>query len=218
MYQSQPDGSEERLSALQIQIDELRRKLSFYEGFDQVLNESTARSAELVRLAAQRQSEADAAERSARQSMERMALDQQELFGRIRMELDSIRGAVENLAAIVDAGLTRPDTAVRNLTSQPSREVAPTPADPEPAASTQTFTLVVRGIRDVERAQSLQSHLAAIPGVGSVQPREFHHGVLRLECLVERGIELDDLVPWGGPSLEVVDRGPQALIVAIRLN
>ncbi|MFM8592988.1 MAG: hypothetical protein ACKOCK_01150, partial [Chloroflexota bacterium] len=117
MYQPHPGGSEERLSSLQIQIDELRRRLSFYEGFDQVLNESTARSAELVRRAAQRQSEADAAERSARQAMERMALDQQELFGRIGMELDSIRGAVENLAAIVDAGLTRPDTAVRNLTS-----------------------------------------------------------------------------------------------------
>ena len=203
------------------EVAELRRKLAFYEGFDQILNESTARSAELVRMAAQRQEASEASARAANEATARLVHEQRTLLGDLASELAEVQERLEVLAARVHAAIA--EVAGVELPSPPQappngqKPAATSPTPPGMAdAEASLFTLVVRGEENVERAQSLQEWLASLPGVTRVEPREFHHGVLRVEVIGDRPVTLEDLLVWGGPGLEVVDRGPQALIVANR--
>jgi hypothetical protein len=86
------------------------------------------------------------------------------------------------------------------------------PIDSEPGR----FVLLVHGVPNAATALSLKSYLDDLSFVSRVEPREFAAGVLRLQVMLDRALQREDLLAWdGGRELAVVLSRPGLLEVKL---
>ncbi|HEU0116903.1 MAG TPA: hypothetical protein VFQ80_19570, partial [Thermomicrobiales bacterium] len=112
-----------------------------------------------------------------------------------------------------------PPTERQALASPPATSVAAAVEHgdgvPEPiVAAPRSMTVIVHGLPDARSALSLQRHLAAVAGGGTVLAREFMAGIARFE-VTGKTITFDDLRRWdGGDGLRPVHVQPDVVEAA----
>jgi hypothetical protein len=213
------------------EIARLRRRLAFYEGFDDLIQQNISRSGDLLRLAVERQAEAERELAAGREELARAAAAQRDVLDALAAELATVRSGLDALAARIEtasAGLARiAATGDGDRSAPPAPDVPASPvAAAQPGSPTRpplaaagdaprTGSVIVHGIAGVEDARSYQTWLASRPGVQSVTPREFASGILRLDVAAVPfpGV---DAAGWPGHALEVVDVGPGATVLRRR--
>ena len=80
------------------EVIDLRRRVAFYEGFDGIIKENVARAGDLLRLASERQAEADHAAAVARQDWERDTERYRATLVALLSEVRALDDAVETVA------------------------------------------------------------------------------------------------------------------------
>ncbi len=224
------------------EIVRLRRRLAFYEGFDDLIQQNISRSGDLLRLAAERQAEAERELAAERENLARAAAAQRDVLDALAADLATLRRTLDALAARVESArdgiapvvAQEEGSATHAVAAPPAAEGAAlvperrAPPHPEPAAvapveaapatdghGLRSGSVVVHGIAGVEDARSYQTWLASCPGVHSVTPREFAAGILRLD-VAAAPFPGADAAGWPGHALEVVDLGPGATVLRLR--
>jgi len=77
------------------EVAELRRRLAFYEEFDRIIQENVARAGDLLRLAAERQAEADRAVVAARHELEAETRRHRAVLTQLLAELHTLRASLD---------------------------------------------------------------------------------------------------------------------------
>lgn len=210
------------------EVARLRRRLAFYEGFDDLIQQNISRSGDLLRLAAERQAEAERELAAERAELARTAATQRDLLAALATEVATVRTGLDALAGRLETARNELDRiAAAGQDGQPTPErptaapAATLPGAParQPVAATgddrRTGSVIVHGIAGVEDARSYQTWLASRPGVRSVTPREFSSGILRLD-VAATPFPGADAAGWPGHALDVVDVGPGATVLRLR--
>jgi hypothetical protein len=81
----------------------LRRRLAFYEGFDDLIQQNISRSGDLLRRASEQQAEADRAIAASRADLVRVAAEQHEALGALADELTRLRSGLDALAGRIES-------------------------------------------------------------------------------------------------------------------
>ncbi len=255
------------------EIAALRQRLAFYEGFDLIIQENIARSGDLLRLAAERQAQADHAAAIARRDLERETRRHLELLVGLLAEVESLRDAVDavttRVAVAIAAGDEQEPTSIPAAgSSSGDRERAQAPVgaaesvgfppsgvpestmgnrasgaggqarasalgsstadehlpevvgspasgDVDGVAVGVSQALVVHGISDVTLARSLVDHLRGQEAIGTVEPKEFVGGVLRLAIAGRRPVRREDESAWSGGEVEIAEEGSGMLVLRL---
>lgn len=166
---------------LEQHIRNLQERLSFYEGFDVLIQDNVAHARELFRLAAQ---EREAAASDA--GLARHAVGQREAA--LRTELESVAADLRSLALAVDAMFQRVARALGESTNGR--------VDGPGARSEQPVAIVVHGVPSARTALSLQRFVGALPQVAEVSAREFAGGVFRLDARVRERLQANQFGAW----------------------
>ena len=95
-------------------------------------------------------------------------------------------------------GAVRPGTDGLPLPEPPAADpaAASTPGPADPAAAVGASVVLVHGVPRATTALSLKRYLEGLEHVGSVEPREYAEGVLRLQVISARPLVFDDLRGW----------------------
>ncbi|HET7095687.1 MAG TPA: hypothetical protein VFI22_19500, partial [Thermomicrobiales bacterium] len=222
---STPPPAPESVAATDVQseLERLRQRLRFYEGFDTIIQETTSRAGELLRAAEAERSRAAREAVAAREEAARAAEARRSLLLDLAADMDAL---ARRIRAAIDAG--EPDAAPDPPPDAP-HETAPMREPPSPLAQGQeslaaaaqamnggvasaaapgSMTVIVHGVPDALAALSLQRHLAALAGGGTVLAREFMAGIARFE-VTGTAITFEDLRRWdGGGALRPVHLQP----------
>jgi hypothetical protein len=171
---------------LEQELRALQERLSFYEGFDLLIQDNVTQARELFRRAAQeRETAAATSERVRREASEREAA--------LRAELASIGAELDRLAQSVKALSARVARVLGATTEDDGWNAMPAGAAERPLA------VVVHGVPSARTALSLQRFIASLPQVADVSAREFVGGVLRLDARVQDRLLVDQFSAWGDP-------------------
>lgn len=81
------------------EIARLRRRLAFYEGFDDLIQQNISRSGDLLRLAAERQAEAERELSAEREDLARTAAAQRDALAALAADLAGVRAGLDALAS-----------------------------------------------------------------------------------------------------------------------
>jgi hypothetical protein len=234
-----PAGQPANDAALRAELDQLRQRLRFYEGFDRIIQDNISRASELLRAAEEERAlaarELIAAREDAARTAQRqrsllidLAAEAQALSRRILDAVDAVQGFAIDPAPEPESATEPPPPALADRPAAAAEAVAEPPADPAGggAAADQgvaavpsrngprSMTVIVHGVPDARAALSLQRHLARVAGGGTVLAREFMDGIARFE-VTGNAITFADLRRWdGGEALRPVHLLPDVVEVA----
>jgi hypothetical protein len=190
---------------LQALLARARERLSFYEGFDQVIAENVRRSGELMHEALARREQASG-ERERAERDRSLALA---ALGELETGLEAIRAQVAILADRL--GETRetlsrdtPEALIPAATSASAVEAPATetglPTGPEPGdsawSSPRVIDVIAHGVERAAVAVALQRYLGDLEPVVGVEAREFAEGMLRLRVTAARPLREADFTGW----------------------
>ncbi|HEU5432391.1 MAG TPA: hypothetical protein VFU81_12055 [Thermomicrobiales bacterium] len=221
---------------MQAELEQLRQRLRFYEGFDRIIQDNISRAGELLRAAEEERTLAARELTAARQETTRSAQRQRTLLIDLAAEAQALsRRMLDAVDALPgDVTTTEPGSPAESTRTAPSDEpvdaaavaiAAPTSGhtagdvDAGPLATAtadgpRAMTVIVHGVPDARAALSLQRHLAQLAGPGTVLAREFMGGIARFE-VTGNAITFDDLRRWdGGEALRPVHLLPDVVEVA----
>ncbi|HEU0116931.1 MAG TPA: hypothetical protein VFQ80_19710, partial [Thermomicrobiales bacterium] len=203
------------------EVEQLRQRLRFYEGFDKIIQDNISRAGELLRAAEEERRRAALGASAAREAAARATERRQALLRDLAADADALSRRI--LAAIDDGesddAAEAPSTERQALASQPGTPVAAAvehgdSAPEPPAEAPRSMTVIVHGLPDARSALSLQRHLAAVTGGGTVLAREFMAGIARFE-VTGKTVTFDDLRRWdGGDGLRPVHVQPDVVEAA----
>jgi hypothetical protein len=181
---------------LERQVRQLQERLTFYEGFDQLIQENVGRARDLFRKAAEEREAAAADAARIRQDAERQAATNRAELAFVADELRGLAAAVETLSRRV-ADALESDGAT---------------SDAAGASGEQRVALVIHGIPSAESALSLQRFVAALPQVVNVSAREFAGGLLRLDARVRERLTREQFTAWeGAAGMRLLTNQPDVL-------
>lgn len=185
---------------LERQVRQLRERLAFYEGFDQLIQENVAQARELFSRAAEEREAAAAEATRIRQEAERRAAAN-------RAELAFVAEELRGLAAAVDALSQRvADALARGAETTGAEDIS----------GEQRVAIVIHGLPSAESALTLQRFVAALPHVVNVSAREFAGGLLRLDALVRGRLTREQLEAWeGAAGMRLLTDQPDLLELAL---
>jgi hypothetical protein len=189
------------------QVRALQERLTFYEGFDRLIQDNVTHARELFRLAAQEREAAATAIDQARHDAGRRETH-------LRGELKEIASDLRQLSQLVEAMSDRLERAL----GEPALEDSWTePALKADLRTEQSVALVVHGVPSARAALSLQRFVASLPQVANVSAREFFGGVLRLDARVQDRLEAAEFLAWGDAhSIEALTERPDVLELVLR--
>lgn len=117
------------------EIVRLRRRLAFYEGFDDLIQQNISRSGDLLRFAAQRQAEAERELAAEREDLTRAAAAQRDALDALAADLAILRRGMDALAARLETARAGCDRIVAQQHGSVAAPAAPAPASAQPAAT-----------------------------------------------------------------------------------
>ncbi len=203
-----------------VEVAEIRRRLAFYEEFDRIIQENVSRSGDLLRLAAERQAQADRAAVVARQELERATDRHRETLGRLLEEVRALGDAVAAVSSRISAALESTAglptvQAARRPASEEAPAAASIPIAGHHLGSEVRQAVVVHGLADVTQARSLVDHLRLREPLDTVEPKEFVGGILRLAVSGRGSVRREDVSEWFGGAVEVAEEGRDTLILRL---
>jgi hypothetical protein len=180
-----PRQSDSDRETLEQQVRALQERLTFYEGFDRLIQDNVAHARELFRLAAQEREAAATAIDQARQDAGRQE-------AHLRGELEQIATDLRQLSQTVAALSDR----VARALGEPASQNGGTKSALVETRTEQPVAVVVHGVPSAREALSLQRFVASLPQVADVSAREFVGGVLRLDTRVRDRLEVAQFLSW----------------------
>ena len=180
-----PRQSDSDRENLEQQVRALQERLTFYEGFDRLIQDNVAHARELFRLAAQEREAAATAIDQARQDAGRQE-------AHLRGELEQIATDLRQLSQTVAALSDR----VARALGEPASQNGGTKSALVETRTEQPVAVVVHGVPSAREALSLQRFVASLPQVADVSSREFVGGVLRLDARVRDRLEVAQFLSW----------------------
>ena len=124
-----PMAAGQRQAAEHTDVAALRQRLAFYEGFDRIIQENVTRSGDLLRLAAERQAEADSAVVAARRVLATQTRRQHAVLAQLLSDVAGLRSSLDSIEDRLRSSLEAFAAGEGQLANEPLDPLALDPID-----------------------------------------------------------------------------------------